>query len=142
RPLAGVAGARALLVDHEEQRVAIAVVVRLPDPLPVPRRLALAPVLLPATGPEPGAAGLEGLAERSVVHVGEHEDRTGPRVLDDRRDEPVGVVLHPGQMLRRRGDRSGGERGGHAAIVVARFRRPGSGTVTGTAGHGAGAPML
>ena len=41
--LAGVAGAVALLLDDEQQRVAVAVVVRRPHPLAVARRLALAP---------------------------------------------------------------------------------------------------
>ena len=68
RPLTRVAGARALLLDDEEQRVHVAVVRGAPDVLPVARGFALAPQLLPAATPEPGAAGLERLAERLAVH--------------------------------------------------------------------------
>ena len=48
--LAGVAGALALLLDHEQQRVAVAVVVRLAHELAVARGVALAPHLLARRG--------------------------------------------------------------------------------------------
>src|SRR5438874_4005949 len=41
--LAGVAGALPFLLDDEQQRVAVAVVVRLAEPLAVARRVSLAP---------------------------------------------------------------------------------------------------
>src|SRR5260370_28285419 len=55
--VAGVARALALLLHHDEQGVAVAVLIRLPDPPAVARGLALAPVLLPAAAPEPGPSG-------------------------------------------------------------------------------------
>ena len=64
RALAGVAGAPALLLDHEEQGVAVAVVGGPAHVLPVAGRLALAPVLLAGTAPEPGPARLERLGQR------------------------------------------------------------------------------
>ena len=57
--VAGVAGARALLVDGHQQRVAVAVVAHAAHVLAVARGLALAPVLLAAPAPEPRPAGLE-----------------------------------------------------------------------------------
>src|SRR5689334_8550272 len=56
RARAGVAG-RADLVDPDEQGVAVAVQRDVLDVLDVPRRVALVPQLLPAEGPEGGAAG-------------------------------------------------------------------------------------
>src|SRR5690606_9803394 len=67
-PFAGVAGPSPLLLDHEQERVTVAVVVRLADELAVARGLALAPVLLARAAPEPGAAGLEGALQGLVVH--------------------------------------------------------------------------
>ena len=94
-----MAGALALLVDDEQQRVAVAVVVGLPHVLPVARRLALAPVLLAAARPEPRPPRLQRLVEGGIVHVGEHENVARPRFLDDGGDEAVGVVLDAGQVL-------------------------------------------
>src|SRR5262245_59114712 len=51
RVLAGVTRAAPLLFDDEEQRVAVAVVVRLADPLAVAGRVALAPQLLTTAAP-------------------------------------------------------------------------------------------
>src|SRR5437879_2769500 len=53
---ARVARAGAFLLDDEEQRVAVAVVVRLADPLPIARRVALRPPLLAGPAPEHRAA--------------------------------------------------------------------------------------
>src|SRR5438552_11894171 len=73
----GVARALALLLDDEQQRVAVAVVVRLPHPLAIAGRVTLGPALLARPAPEDGAAGLERLAQRRVVHPGEHQHRAG-----------------------------------------------------------------
>src|SRR5512144_84704 len=54
--VAGVAGALALLLDHEQQGVAVAVVRGAADVLAIAGGLALAPVLLARAAPEPGAA--------------------------------------------------------------------------------------
>ena len=50
RVVAGVAGPGTLLLDHEQQGVAVAVVGGPADPLPLARRVALAPLLLPRCG--------------------------------------------------------------------------------------------
>src|SRR3712207_2831773 len=78
--LAGVAG-RALLVDHDQQRVAVAVQPDVADPLAVPGGLPLHPVLPPAARPVGGPAGGEGTAQRLVVHPGDHEHLTGVVLL-------------------------------------------------------------
>src|SRR4051812_24101760 len=51
--LARVARAAPLLLDDEQHDVDVAVVRRAPHELPVARRLALAPILLATTAPEP-----------------------------------------------------------------------------------------
>ena len=61
--VAGVAGARALLVDGHEQGVAVAVVVDAAHVLAVTRRLPLAPVLLRLRLQNHGPSGLEGAGE-------------------------------------------------------------------------------
>src|SRR6516165_8168732 len=103
--LAGVARALPLLLDHEQQHVAVAVVVGLAHPLAVARGIALGPPLLPAAAPEHGPAGLERLSERRLVHPGHHQDLAGPGLLYHGRDEPVGVVGELGQLGRGRHDR-------------------------------------
>ncbi len=97
-PGAGVAGPPALLLDDQEQGVAVAVVVRLADPLAVARGLALAPVLLAAAAPEPGPAGLQGPPQRLVVHPGQHEHGARSLLLHDGGDQPVGVEANLGQV--------------------------------------------
>ena len=69
--VAGVAGAGALLLDHEQQRVAVAVVGGLADVLAVARGLALAPLLLAGPAPEPGAARsrASGAATRAFIQA-------------------------------------------------------------------------
>src|SRR3712207_8864366 len=80
-PLAGVAG-RALLVDEEQQRVAVAVQADVADPLAVPGGLPLHPVLAPAARPVGGPAAGQGAAQRLVVHPGDHEHLTGVVLLE------------------------------------------------------------
>src|SRR4051794_21671946 len=80
--LAGVAG-RPLLVDEDQQRVAVAVQADVADPLAVPGGLALHPVLAPAARPVGGPARGQGAAQRLVVHPGDHEHLTGVVLLDD-----------------------------------------------------------
>ncbi len=62
-PVAGVTSSAAFLVDRDEQGVAITVIGGGPDPLAIARGLALAPVLLSAPAPEPGAACRKGPAQ-------------------------------------------------------------------------------
>src|SRR6476619_2176461 len=71
-PRAGVAG-RADLVDAHEQGVAVAVECHGLHELGVPGGVALAPVLLPAAGPERHPAPGEGAVQRLVVHPPDHE---------------------------------------------------------------------
>src|SRR5262249_52451851 len=69
----GVARAPPLLFDDEEQGVAVAVVVRLANPLAIARRVALAPQLPAATAPEHRPALGERAPERLLVHPREHQ---------------------------------------------------------------------
>src|SRR3954470_1989218 len=66
--VAGVAGAIPLLLDHEQQHVAVAVVVGLPHELAVARGVALPPLLLPAAAPEHGASLVQGAPQGRLVH--------------------------------------------------------------------------
>src|SRR3954447_8875689 len=114
--LAGVAG-RPLLVDEDEQRVAVAVQPDVADPLAVAGGLALHPVLAPAARPVGGPARGEGAAQRLVVHPGQHQHLSGVVLLDDGGHEPGGVVLQQSGDLRvEPGGRggTGGRDGGHA----------------------------
>src|SRR5438270_9950549 len=97
--LAGVARAPALLLDHEEHGVAVAVVVRLPHPLPVARGLALAPVLLSGAAPEPAPPGGKRAAQGLLVHPGELEHFAGPVLLNDRGHQAVGVERDLAQIV-------------------------------------------
>src|SRR4051794_34640844 len=65
--VAGVASAATLLLDDEQQRVAVAVVEGVAHVLAVTGRLALPPGLLPGPAPEAGAARLQGLAQGVLV---------------------------------------------------------------------------
>ena len=89
----------ALLVDGDQQCVAVAVIGRRPHPLAVAGGLALAPVLLPAPAPEPGASGGEGTPQRLRVHPAEHQDVFGLPVLHDSCHETPVVKTHLGELL-------------------------------------------
>src|ERR1035438_4504507 len=91
----GVTGPRPLLVDLDQQGVTVAVVADAAHVLAVTRGLALAPVLLSATAPEPGPPGVERAAEGLAVHPGEHEDGTVGGILDDGPDQTVLVESDP-----------------------------------------------
>src|SRR5262245_2430184 len=91
RALAGVARAAPLLLDDEEQRVAVTVVVGLAQPLAVARGVALAPQLLAAAAPIDHPALGERRAHGVLVHPGQHEDAAGALFLRDGGNEPVGV---------------------------------------------------
>src|SRR4051794_28069138 len=112
--LAGVAG-RALLVDQQQQGVAVAVQPDVAAPLPGTGGLSLPPVLLAAARPVGGPAGAEGAVQRLVVHPGDHQHLAGVVLLDDGGDEPRGIAAQ------QRGDRrvqlgvGGGS--GHVPIV-------------------------
>src|SRR5207302_5482883 len=110
-PLARVARAPALLFDHEQHGVAVAVVVRLPYPLPVARGLALAPVLLSGAAPEPAAPGGKGAAQRLLVHPRQLQHLAGALLLDDGRHQPVGIERNLAQVTLVDSDRRGGGHG-------------------------------
>src|SRR3954453_6316528 len=94
-----VARAGALLLDLEEQHVAVAVVVRLADPLALAGGLALDPDLLARPAPVRHAAGVERLAQRGCVHPRHHQHLAGAELLRDRRDEAGVVVADAGQLF-------------------------------------------
>src|SRR5262245_19539261 len=91
RPLAGVAGAAALLLHDEQERVGVAVVVGLAQPLAVAGGVALAPQLLSAAAPIHHAALGERGPDRVLVHPRQHEHPTGALLLRDRGNEPVDI---------------------------------------------------
>ena len=93
--VAGVAGG-ALLVDLDQQGVAVAVEPDLPDVLPVAGGLALDPVLLPRAAPVRRAAGADGAGQGLVVHPAQHQDLAGVVLLDDGRHQPLRRTLQPG----------------------------------------------
>src|SRR5947209_4491345 len=105
--LAGVARTPSLLLDHEEHSVAVAVVVRLPHPLPVARGLPLAPVLLAGAAPEPAAPGGERAAQCLLVHPAEHQHLTRALLLDDGRHQAVGVERDLAEVVLVDSDRRG-----------------------------------
>src|SRR5687767_13670201 len=82
--IAGVAGAAALLLHHEQERVAVAVVPGLAEPLAVAGGGSLDPDLLAGPAPVGHLTGLERAAQRVGVHVGDLEDVAAPVLLHDR----------------------------------------------------------
>ena len=88
---AGVAGDAALLLDDDQDRVAVAVEPDLAHALDVPRLLALVPQLPARARPVVHLARGGGALERVAVHPREGEHLAGVRVLGDRRRQPVGV---------------------------------------------------
>src|SRR5204863_3763755 len=69
----GVAGARALLLDLDPDRVLVAIDPQLGDLLRVTRCLALLPKRPPRPREIPGLAGFAGALERLGVHVRDHQ---------------------------------------------------------------------
>ena len=92
--LPGVARPLALLLDDEQQHVAVAVVGRPAHELAVTGGVALAPHLLARAAPEHRAALLEALAQGGLGHPGHHQHLTRALVLHDGGHQTVGVVLH------------------------------------------------
>src|SRR5438067_90725 len=112
----GVARPPAFLLDHEEYGVAVAVVVRLPHPLPVARGLALAPVLLAGPAPEPAPSCRQRAAHGLLVHPAEHEHLAGVVFLDDGRQQAVVIELQLAEVALVDPDRRGG---GHDLMLGA-----------------------
>src|SRR5437588_845285 len=114
RALARVARAPALLLDDDQQGVAVAVVVGPAQPLPIARGLPLAPVLLAGTAPEPGPARRERAPQGLLVHPAQHQHLAGAVLLDDGGHEALGVVGDLGHVGVARLDGCGG---GHGPMV-------------------------
>src|SRR5690606_4512569 len=115
RAVARVARAAALLVDEEEQGVAVAVVVGAAHELDLARRLALPPHLLAAAAPEHRAALLQRQPQGLGVHPRHHQHLAGGGVLDDRRDQTALVDPAAFELLVDDGD--GGRRAGHPPML-------------------------
>src|SRR4051812_35085747 len=85
----------------DQHGIGVAINAELYDGQRVAARLTLLPQALSRARPEVNDAGLAGQPQRLGVHPREHEDGAALRVLDDRRDKPVIVVLRlDGHALR------------------------------------------
>jgi hypothetical protein len=91
--ISGMAASRAVLPHFQDERILIAVGEDLLDRLGVARGRAFVPELLAAAGKIDCFSDFERLAERFLVHVGDHEDFVRVRILRDRDDETVLVEL-------------------------------------------------
>ena len=83
----------AVLLDFNDKGIFVAVGVDGFDFLGVPGGLAFHPIFLTASGPEVRLAGLDGIAERVGVHIGDHKEFAGGIVGDYSRDQAIGVKL-------------------------------------------------
>src|SRR5215831_2800920 len=86
----------ALLMNLEEERVAIAIGEDAIHVLPMARGLALAPELLARARPEVARARPPRCPEGLAVHPGDHGHLAGVRLLDHRGNEPV---LVPAELV-------------------------------------------
>ena len=82
-----------LLVDQEQQRVAVAIEPQFLQVLHLAGGLALAPQRLPRARPIAGAPFRERKPHRLAIHPGEHQDFAGIVLLRDRGYEPVRAEL-------------------------------------------------
>src|SRR5438477_4592429 len=108
---AGVARALALLVHQEQEDVAVTVVVRLAEPLPVAGGVALGPPLLPRPAPVDHAPRLQRLAKGRLGHPAEHQHPPRLPVLGDGGHQPVGGeadLIEVGLQNVQRGDQGPG----------------------------------
>src|SRR5690625_3422119 len=94
---------RSVLLHLVQQRVAVTVQVHGHDPLGVAAGRSLAPQLLAGTAVVVGVATGERGIKRLPVRPGQHEYLSGPRVLDDYRQQPVVSELYLG-VSRHAGD--------------------------------------
>ena len=81
----------AILLDLDEERVAVAVEGDVFDGLGVAAFLAFHPVFLAGAAPKMGLASLDGVGERGAVHPRHHHDASGFLFLNDGGDQAVGV---------------------------------------------------
>ena len=81
-------------LDQRDERVAVAVVAELAQPLEVAGGRALVPDLLAAAAVEVHLPRLQGQAQRLLVHVGEGQHLAGAGVLHHARDQPALVEAH------------------------------------------------
>ena len=89
-----MAGCRAVLLDLEEEGVAVTIDPDLSDFLRVAAALSLHPDCCPRAAPVRHDSGLDRLSQRLLVHVCHHEDVTSFGVLGNGGYKAVGVVLH------------------------------------------------
>ena len=82
----------ALLIDFEQESVAVAVVESFADILSISRCLPLAPEFLAGTAPVPHATALESSAQSVFVHPRHHQHLACRYFLGDDRHQPVAVV--------------------------------------------------
>jgi len=84
---------RADLLDLDQQRIAVAIKSDVFHGLGMSAGLAFHPELLARTAPEMSLAGLQGFLQRGLVHPSHHQDAPGVLLLDDRRNQAVGIEL-------------------------------------------------
>src|SRR5215470_11843036 len=90
RALPGVAG-DAVLVNLDQERVAVAVGIHRLDVLDVARGLALPPGLAARAGPEVRDARRQGGLDGRAIHPGDHQELAGVGLLHDRRQQALRV---------------------------------------------------
>ena len=90
RALAGVTG-HTLLVNLDQERVAVAVGVDRLHVLDVARRLTLPPGRAARAGPEVRDTARQGGLDGRAVHPGEHQELASVGLLDDRRQEALSI---------------------------------------------------
>ena len=115
-----MAGAIALLFHPKQESVAVTVIGGVTNPLPIARRIALSPPLLPGPAPEAGPTGFERLGKALSVHPPKHQHLVGSMVLHDGGDQAI-IVVGDGSELSIGGLDRGGLR--HRSIVGRRARR-------------------
>src|ERR1035441_4433444 len=84
-----MADAGTLGFDLEEHGIAVAIGGDLLDYEAMAGAFALEPEFAAGAAPEGGKTGFDGFVEGFLVHVADHEDATGGKVLDDGGDEAV-----------------------------------------------------
>ena len=81
----------AVLLDLDEEDVAIAIEGDVLDGLGIAAFLAFHPEFLAGTAPKVGLAGGDGALKGGAIHPGHHDDAAGFLFLHDGRDEALGI---------------------------------------------------
>src|SRR5262245_52476306 len=82
-----------LWLDLDQNRVVIAIQADVHDLLRIAGRFPFVPKPFSASAPEPRFFSLEGALSRLLVHIGDRQNLTRPRVLNDGGDQPVRAEL-------------------------------------------------